>query len=316
MKARILGGALILGYHRVASVTSDDYEICVSPEHFAEHMNVVSRYAYPIHLSSLVQKLREGTLPPNSVAVTFDDGYADNLYQAKPILEKYGVPATVFVCTGYNGREFWWDELIRLVMSSDADPQKLCLEVGENRFYGNNSKESLNRINLEDRKQFQHALYRFLLSLDMDNLNLALCEIREWAGLSSAEIKLPKAMNHAELLELDRGELIEIGSHTRNHPLLPKLSLQQQREEVVSGKRDLEAIFDKPIEGFAYPNGRATEDLKKILKEEGFSFACTSLHDVVRPGGDRFELTRFWQEDVGGDEFMKALRLWMNLRKK
>ena len=135
VQARILGGALILGYHRVAHVTRDEYEVCVTPKHFAEQMEMVNKYAYPISLAKLVQYLKAGSLPPKSVAVTFDDGYADNLYEAKPILEKYQIPATVFVCTGYVGREFWWDELDRLVMSTQADLGALRLQIGRKLVY-------------------------------------------------------------------------------------------------------------------------------------------------------------------------------------
>ena len=63
--------------------------------------------------------------------------------------------------------------------------------------------------------------------------------------------------------------------------------------------------------GFAYPNGRATTDAKRIVQEAGFAFACTSLHDVVRPGKDLYELTRFWQKDVDGDKFLQGLQRWM-----
>ena len=58
VQARVLGGALILGYHRVTNVARDEYEICVSPDHFAEQMEVLSRYAHPISLSKLGKHLK------------------------------------------------------------------------------------------------------------------------------------------------------------------------------------------------------------------------------------------------------------------
>ena len=133
-QARVLGGALILGYHRISVAEYDIYDVCVSPENFAAHIQALRQYANPISLTKLVQCLRHGVLPPKSVAVTFDDGYTDNLYVAKPILEKYAIPATVFICTGYMGKEFWWDELEHLVLTSQADPRALCVKVGKTQF--------------------------------------------------------------------------------------------------------------------------------------------------------------------------------------
>jgi peptidoglycan/xylan/chitin deacetylase (PgdA/CDA1 family) len=315
-QARLLGGALILGYHRIASPVRDEYEVCVGSEHFAEQMELVSRRARPIRLSQLVQELKAGSVPPRSIAVTFDDGYADNLYQAKPILEKYGVPATVFICTGYAGREFWWDELERLIMSSRSGLHALRLQLRENRLKWEQPEVSPVAGSPEDgpaRTQHYHALYRLLLSLDVEDQNHIMDIIRIWSGVSSDETSTSRGMNHQELRQLVEGGLIEFGSHTRNHPMLPQLSVERQRQEILSGKKDLEELVGKPVTGFAYPNGRATEAGKRIVREAGFIFACTSLHDMVRPGSDLYALTRFWQKDLEGDKFMQGLRLWMKI---
>ena len=309
VQARFLGGALILGYHRVANVTHDEYEVCVTPKHFAEQMDVLKRYAHPTSLASLVEHLRKGSLPPKSVAVTFDDGYADNLYKAKPVLEKYEIPATVFVCTGYTGKEFWWDELDRLVMSSQSELGALCLQVGEKSFVQDQPKVS-SKAGLESRRKFRQALYHFLLGLDVDEQNQAMDDIRAWSAVSSNEVTA-HAMTHDELAKLADGGLIEIGAHTRSHPMLPRLTVEQQREEIVSNKKDLEEWLGKNVDGFAYPNGRATSDAKKIVREAGFTFGCTSLHDVVRPASDLHALTRFWQKDIDGESFLRGLHLWM-----
>jgi peptidoglycan/xylan/chitin deacetylase (PgdA/CDA1 family) len=318
LQARVLGGAIILGYHRIANVPQDGYEVCVTPEHFEEHMEAISRYAHPISLSNLVQHLKRGSLPSRSVAVTFDDGYADNLYLAKPILEKYEIPATVFVCTGYMGKEFWWDELERLVMSSKADPCALRFQVGESLFQWDQPTLSPDSGNPEDvslRRQFRHVLYHFLLSLDIDDQNNALDMIRSWSGLLFDETSTHRAMDHAELLQLTQGGLVELGAHTRNHLMLPQLPLERQRDEIVSGKRDLEEWLDRPVEGFAYPNGRASDYARTVVRDAGFAYACTSLRDMIRPGCDAYELTRFWQQDVDGEKFMRNLNMWMGTQR-
>ena len=310
VQARILGGALILGYHRITDVDRDEDEVCVTPKHFAEQMEALSKYAHPIRLADLVQSLKVGVLPPKTVAVTLDDGYADNLYEAKPVLEKYGIPATVFVCSGYRGREFWWDELDRLVKASKSDVGALRLKVGEKSFRWDQAQASV-EASFDVRRKFRHALYHFLLMFDVDEQNQSMDAIRKWSGVLASDSSSPRSMSPAELLRLSDSGLIEIGAHTRFHPMLPRLSLERQREEIVSSKQELEELLGRKVDGFAYPNGRATAEAKQIVSAAGFSYACTSLHDMVRPASDMYELTRFWQKDVDGEKFLRNLKLWM-----
>ena len=164
-------------------------------------MEMLSRYTHPISLSQLVQHLKTGSLPSKSVAVTFDDGYTDNLYQAKPMLEKYSVPATVFVCTGYVGKEFWWDEIERLVMSSQADLYALRLQVGDSQFQWEQPDGGSDAEKSEVRRRFRHALYHFLLPLDINDLKEAMDTIRGWAGSFTDEKSTPHSNFYNSQLE-------------------------------------------------------------------------------------------------------------------
>ncbi len=138
--------------------------------------------------------------------------------------------------------------------------------------------------------------------------------IRSWSEVSSPGISTPRAMSEEELLRLVNGGLIELGAHTRHHPMLPQLSFERQRDEIQSSKKDLEALLNAKIAGFSYPNGRATVDAKRLVREMDFTYACISLHDVVRPGSDVYELTRFWQQDMDGERFVKRLSRWMDMK--
>ena len=110
--------ALILMYHRVAEAHADPFSLAVSRCHFAEHLEILQAHAHPMRMPGLLAALAAGTMPPRPVVLTFDDGYADNLHQALPLLERFGVPATVFVSTGFldSPREMWWDELERIFL--------------------------------------------------------------------------------------------------------------------------------------------------------------------------------------------------------
>jgi peptidoglycan/xylan/chitin deacetylase (PgdA/CDA1 family) len=315
LQARVRGGALILGYHRVTKAVQDGYEVSVACAHFEEQMDALSRSAHVMSLSTLVGKLKEGPLPSRSVAVTFDDGYADNLYLAKPILEKYQVSATVFVCTGYWGRQFWWDELETLIMFSTSDPGALCLDNGNEQAIWKLPVEISGAKDFQDaaiRKKLRHELYHFLLAMDVDEQNRAMDDIRNWAGVAAAGTSVSaRSLDRAELIKLADGGQIEIGAHTRTHPLLPRLSHAQQRDEILSSRQDLEELLGKPVPGFAYPNGRATKDTKRILENANFEYACVSQEDIVRPGSDLLALPRFWQKDVDGEKFLRHLNGWL-----
>ena len=104
-------GGIVLAYHRVTTVAHDPHRLAVTPAHFAEHLDVITSQGVPMTLEAMVAAAQQGALPRRAVAVTFDDGYADNLQCAAPLLARAKVPATVFISTSAceNGHQFWWD---------------------------------------------------------------------------------------------------------------------------------------------------------------------------------------------------------------
>src|SRR5215217_4356416 len=131
LKRRLTSPAIILMYHRVTELANDPHLLAVTPAHFDEQLAAIRAHGIPLRLQELVESLRQGRTPRRAVIVTFDDGYADNLHQAKPLLERHRVPATFFLTAGQVGqaREFWWDELDRLLLQPGALPAVLRLSV-------------------------------------------------------------------------------------------------------------------------------------------------------------------------------------------
>src|SRR5688572_7601228 len=93
-RKRLSSRALILLYHRVAEASSDPWSLAVKPAHFAEHLEVINRRARVLSVEELVAAIAGDKLPRLAIVITFDDGYADNLLNAKPLLEKNDCPAT------------------------------------------------------------------------------------------------------------------------------------------------------------------------------------------------------------------------------
>src|SRR5262249_21720858 len=105
---------LILMYHSIPRQVHayDTFALQVGAQHFCDHMKIISQERIPLPLGEFVDLLDRGDLPADAVAITCDDGYANNLLIAKPVLDRFAVPATIFLATGSLGAdEFWWDRL-------------------------------------------------------------------------------------------------------------------------------------------------------------------------------------------------------------
>ncbi|MCH7873212.1 MAG: polysaccharide deacetylase family protein, partial [Planctomycetes bacterium] len=249
------GQGLILLYHRVCSLDSDPLLLCVSPGHFAEHLDILRRQYHPISLRELVDAIRDDAVPRDSVVVTFDDGYLDNLEQAKPLLERFDIPATVFVASGYVGgqREFWWDELDRLLLQAGDLPKSLRVRINGTvceQFMGEDALDSAASLrkrrawNVEqDDLSLREGLFRRLQTelrtLDDACRQRVLSELITWAGTKPEPRGSHRAMSTDDLLELTAGGLVEVGGHTVTHPVLSTLRRSAQRDEIASGKTKL-----------------------------------------------------------------------------
>jgi peptidoglycan/xylan/chitin deacetylase (PgdA/CDA1 family) len=306
LKNKIFPGALILGYHRIVEAEYDSFSNCTTPGHFAQQMEVLKICANPISLDDLIGCVEVGEIPSNTVCVTIDDGYADALYNAKPILEKYEIPATVFVTTGNLGAEFWWDELERYVLSAPHDAGLLHL-----------SKE---KLNFEWDFTGMHPAYRasqvisladFLRQLDEVSRRQLLDKIKTWSGNRDLDdLPLVRSMLPNELVSLIDGGLIQIGSHTVTHPMLSALSEGERRHEIYKSKQDLEAILAKPVTGLSYPNGTYLKSDLDLVSEAGYLYACASNNGTIRSGFNRFTLPRFWIPNTNGEKFQQWLKRW------
>lgn len=108
-------GVAILAYHRVC----DDNEMySVSPKQFAEQMNYLQQQGYTaISLAEMADAFSGvKKLPSKPIVITFDDGYADNLLTALPIMEQYGMKGTVFIISGSVGQPEYlsWEQAAQL----------------------------------------------------------------------------------------------------------------------------------------------------------------------------------------------------------
>ncbi len=319
---------IILLYHRIAELESDPQLLAVTPRHFAEHLAVLRDFADAVPLAELLSaNTVRGSRRP-AFAVTFDDGYADNLYNAKPILDRFDVPGTVFVTTSYIGsdREFWWDDLERLLLLPGRLPETLGLTIGPTTHQWDINGAALyteddyqqHRVwcvetpgNPTTRHHAYRQLCELLKSVPSEAREAALDVLSGLAGATRVGRQTHRALSENELVRMVDGTRLEVAAHSVTHTALAGLIPAEQRAEIHGSKARLQEITGLPVNGFAYPFGGrhdyspATVD---IVRDAGFLVACSNRPTPVRRRSDPLQLPRLLVRDWDGDAFGRQLQ--------
>jgi peptidoglycan/xylan/chitin deacetylase (PgdA/CDA1 family) len=296
---------LIVGYHRIAGVDWNPQHLCVRPERFAEHLEVLERSARATTIKGVTRSIREGRSLERAFIITFDDGYADTLEDALPTLERYGVPASVFVPTGMIAKSFWWCEVEHWIKSAESLPEKISIEAGEHAFRWQK---------MSDDRKFRQVLLKqlgdFFRALPSSLHDTVLSEVRKVLGSTADESGI-RAMTAGQIEELSKSELIEIGSHLVTHTPMDRLAIDEQRRELYESGKVLEEITGCVVDSFAYPNSVVSDAAPSLARELGYRTGVAGHADTVRPGCDPFVLPRVWPGDWDGDRFGRWLRWWL-----
>lgn len=329
-KKKIPSTGVVLMYHRVTRLTCDPWQLCVSPDHFDQQMKWLSENTSVVSLADLQRDLKRGRGSSPLIAVTFDDGYADNLIEALPVLETYGIPATFFLTTPDDPtpREFWWDELERIFLqpsdlpptlriAGDPDTPTWKLEAAQ-RYTSDDVKANKQWRAWETPPTLRHeiyaALWRQLYDMEPEQRRRMLNEIGEWANLNHAPRATHLRLSADDIALLSQNDRIEIGAHSVSHTPLPTLSLAQQRQEIEISRRELSALTNSEIASFAYPHGDQSQETTRLVRNAGFRRACTTHPELVNSAQDRYLLPRYTVNDWNGMEFGNKLVSWTSAR--
>ena len=306
---------LILVYHRIADEPIDNWGLAVSPANFEEQLHVLRRTRRPFSLEDFVRNLVAGTLPSDAVALTFDDGYADNLVAGKPRLAAADVPATVFLATGYldHPREFWWDELARLILLGNS-PQNIQFNVCGESMHIDLGLESpvcddgtIDAASLKRRQLALTPIWRAIRDLEDDKRELIMAELRSIFAVRGHHAAQARAMTREEVRALVTDGLVTIGAHTVTHPVLSRLEAATCHREITDSKLACEALIGAPVAGFAYPYGDFDAKTRRTIMAAGFAFACSTQHAPATAESDVFALPRVYVRNWSGDAFEQAL---------
>ncbi len=306
-----VGKGGILLYHRVATLDHDPWGLAVTEAHFGAHLELLRRRTSCLPLTDLLARRAAGTLPGNATAVTFDDGYADNLNAALPLLERHDIPATVFILSDFVGsdEETWWDRLEQAIFGAPKLPAEIELQaagrlVSWRRPVGSPCETG--------RTQLHQQLYDCLAHADTSEREHAIESL--WLQLDRRPVlrQSHRPLDATELQRLADHPLITIGAHTRTHPHLARISPERQQDELSGSKTDLEARLGQPVSIVAYPHGSYNATTTTAARAAGFAFAFTTEPRVVPHKLDPLRIPRINVEDQDGDQFAAALR-WYRL---
>ncbi|MDX1416288.1 MAG: polysaccharide deacetylase family protein [Candidatus Promineifilaceae bacterium] len=289
----------ILTYHRVDHQESRPSlypRVTVTPEDFAEQMNFLAQQYAPISLPDLMGYLENNSsaLPPRAVLVTFDDAYCDFAEQAWPIMKREKIPATLFVPTAFPDhpqRFFWWDRLFQALRTT---PRRDLLQtpVGE--------------LPLETEEQREKTLVKMRDYVKTRPHAEAMAWIDEVCDELDALPPEAAVLGWADLRRL-ASEGVTLGAHTRTHPLVNRISLQQARAEALGSLHDLQAQIGPVMPVFAYPSGGVSDEVVAGLAEDGFTLAFTTVRGLNSwPLKRPLQLRRI---NVGPGTNMTALRM-------
>jgi peptidoglycan/xylan/chitin deacetylase (PgdA/CDA1 family) len=278
--------ARIVMYHRFSA---SDAPRRTSAATFEEQVKFLSRYYAPCRMDHLLDRLdASDNRGKGLVALTVDDGYRDFLEFAYPVLERYGVPVTLYVTTDFiDGRWLWFDALRHLVTCADTGSYVLPLATGGVRFTLSTPAT---------RELAWHRLGDAFLALSSSERAGAMTALENVLGVlvpaqPSAD---SQPMTWAELRGLDP-TLVEIGSHTCSHPNLSKCSESEITYELLESKARIEHEIRRPVRSFAYPNGQPGDYSPQVagaVERAGYSSGVVAHGALVRSGAVRFALQR------------------------
>lgn len=291
----------VLTYHRVDDPARDVGvypRIMVCPHEFERQMRYVAEHYAVVSMAQALNAVQGGgALPSRALLITFDDAYVDFAKNAWPILRRHGLPATLFVPTAFPDhpeRVFWWDRLYH-ALAVAASEQEVNSPAGKFTLGTTATREAAFSKLRDYVKTLPHE------------------EAMQWVGQLCERLGTPplpaSVLGWRELRDLAQ-EGVTLGAHTRNHPILTRVSPEVIRQEAVDSLRDLELGIGATLPIFAYPSGGANAEVVRTLKQAGFELAFltgSGINDLRT--ADPLQMRRI---NVGQTTSLPVLRLQMN----
>lgn len=280
---------LILMYHRVlpaveALNTWSSPYIVTHLDSFAAQMAYLAENCHFFSPSELAGPV---TLPPGSVAVTFDDGWADNHLHALPILTKNRIRATFFLTAGLiNTEQVFLPEKLRCYLHL-AKKENFWSTVAGRSFLSEAPRSIAVLAPFAD----PDLLIQKLWHLDASEAEAFLQELHRVLGRPEIDVAGHRLMKWQEVLDLKQDGM-ELGSHGLNHTRLTGLADRELFQELNQSKSVIEKAVKAKVNSFAYPKGDHDTRVRKTVREAGYLSACDTREGFVDRKHDLMALPR------------------------
>lgn len=303
LDTRRSGKAAVLMYHRIVDRDAGvvDYApggMDVSRETFERHMAFVAGHFNVISFGELCDLARSGqAIPPRTCVITFDDGWRDNYDNAFPVLQRHGLPATIFLAVNYveNG-EWYWLERFRFLMSQVVQMLRRpeLPPANRERILACMSEHG---IGAPPESGDQDAVAYWLMDQGKEVADRPESDVSRLMSDLEDLYELPESGNARLFLNWSEiGEMaeagIEFGSHTMSHSELNSLDGDAQAAELKESKREIERHLGRTVTTLAYPYGKHDATTRRLATELGYAGACSTKLGLVDPSSDQFAMER------------------------
>jgi peptidoglycan/xylan/chitin deacetylase (PgdA/CDA1 family) len=287
---------IILTFHGVTADVSDticnDEGLHLHRPLFERLMKHVARHYNPVPVGRIIDWLEGGDVPlERAVGITFDDGFRNVLTEAAPVLKKHGIPATLFVTTDFVFKQemLWPDRLISAIALTHETSLEINIKGLKCTFHFDTRANKLlaNAVLNKAAKELPQAERLALLDEVEAGLKIdRAARFSAWEGFRPIDPDEMRLFPHAG---------ITVGAHTCSHPIMARLTAQEQARELSESKRLIESITGVACDEFAYPNGGPGDfnaATRERVADAGYRCAFTTVKQRVSRGGDRFEIPR------------------------
>ena len=304
------GRLSVLIFHRVLARPDALFPDEIDAPRFDAICGWVRRWFNVLPLDVAARRLAAGTLPPRALAITFDDGYADNHDVALPILQHHGLPATFFIATGFlDGGRMWNDTLVAAIRGT----RRVQLDLSDLPGSGQ-ARHAL--ASVAEKRRAIDAIIRAAMHTGSARRDAVVAEVAERCG---ARLPTDLMLRSGQVRSL-RDAGMQIGAHTVSHPILAGLDAAAAREQMTASRRNLEALLGEPVGLFAYPSGKPGRDYSPqsvaLARQVGFEAAVSTAWGAAHRGTDPLQLPRFtpWDRSAWRFGARMAKNLWASRR--